>query len=151
MQPPVILILITTVVAGGLLPLQFALNGLLAKTAASTAVWAAFVSVTVSTLVLGVLSALLLERWPRPAEMIQIPYWLWIGGVFGAVFVGVSTFSIPRIGAAIFFAALLFGQMGASIVLDHYGLLGVPRDPMNGQKLLGILLIFAGFLTLQFD
>jgi bacterial/archaeal transporter family-2 protein len=34
---------------------------------------------------------------------------------------------VPRLGTATFVALLVAGQMLASLILDHYGLLGVPQ------------------------
>ena len=38
------------------------------------------------------------------------------------------------------------GQLTMSVVIDHYGLLGVDRDPISATKLVGVLLLAGGTL-----
>lgn len=57
---PVLIVL--SVVAGGLLPLQFTINALLVRAAGATAIWAALASVFVSTVALLILAAATLPR-----------------------------------------------------------------------------------------
>lgn len=145
---PLFLLLIT-VAAGGLLPLQFALNARLASKVDSSAIWAALISVSVSTIFLFALAVATLDRWPRLTDMRDTSVWLWMGGVSGALFVASSTFVLPRIGAGLFVGALLFGQIIVSTFMDHYGLLGVPTDPATLRKILGIALVFCGLVLVR--
>ena len=50
----------------------------------------------------------------------------------------------PRIGALWVLALSVAGQMLASIVVDHYGLLGFAQQPVTVTRLLGAALLFAG-------
>lgn len=142
-------LLLITVAAGGLLPLQFALNARLASKVESSAIWAALVSVSVSTIFLLALAFATLDRWPRLSDMRDTSLWLWTGGILGALFVATSTFVLPRIGAGLFVAAVLFGQIIVSTVMDHNGLLGVPTDPATLRKFLGIALVFCGLVLVR--
>lgn len=143
------LLIALSVFAGGLLPLQFAINAMLVKAASTTAIWAALVSVFVSTVTLAAVAAATLERWPAPQELTRIAPWLWAGGILGAGFVAISTFAIGRVGAAVFFAAVLFGQLAISVVLDHFGWLGLPVEPISLTRILGLVCLLAGLLLLR--
>lgn len=138
-----------TIAAGGLLPVQFALNAKLASKVGSTPVWAALVSVSVSTVFLACLAAATLDRWPRLPELRDTSLWLWTGGIYGALFVATSTFVLPKIGAGLFVAAVLLGQIIVSTLMDHNGLLGVPSDPITLQRILGIMLVFLGLVLVR--
>ncbi len=138
-----------TIAAGGLLPIQFALNAKLAGKVDSTAIWAALISVIVSTVFLLGLAALTLEKWPRLADLKEVPMICWTGGLLGALFVATSTFVVPKIGAGVFVAAVLFGQIIVSTAMDHNGWLGVPIDPITLQRVSGVVLIFAGLWLIR--
>jgi len=55
----------------------------------------------------------------------------------------------PRLGAATLVAAVVAGQMIASLLLDQYGLLGFPTHPMNGLRVLGAALVIVGVILVQ--
>jgi transporter family-2 protein len=57
--------------------------------------------------------------------------------------------AVPKIGTAASFAAVIFGQLIGTMVLDAFGLLGVPRLPLNPWRLVGAALLFAGVLLMQ--
>ena len=44
----------------------------------------------------------------------------------------------------------MFGQIAMSMLVDHFGVLGTEKEPINWQRLLGGVVIFTGvLLTLQ--
>lgn len=95
------------------------------------------------------LSAATLSKWPRLAELREVSPIFWIGGVLGALFVATSTFVVPKIGAGVFVAAVLFGQIIVSTAMDHNGWLGVPADPASLQRIVGIMLVFGGLILIR--
>ncbi len=149
MQASTATLIALTVIAGGMLPIQFAINARLATKLDSTAILAALISVIVSTIALLVVAFATLDKWPRWEQLKDAPSWMWIGGVLGAVFVASSTFVVPKIGASVFVAAVLFGQIVVSMLIDHNGYLGVPTDPVTLQRVLGLTLVFAGLLIIR--
>jgi transporter family-2 protein len=72
------------------------------------------------------------------------PWTLYLGGVFGFVIVASLTVVFPKIGAAYAIALMVGGQCLAALVVDHYGLIGMPREPMTLQRLIGAALVAAG-------
>ncbi|HXF42235.1 MAG TPA: DMT family transporter, partial [Pyrinomonadaceae bacterium] len=75
----------------------------------------------------------------------------WLGGLLGAFFVTATIFLIPRLGVALTFSLVVTGQMLITIIIDHYGFLGLEQKPINLQKALGIFLIIIGvFLVRRF-
>lgn len=81
---------------------------------------------------------------PEFARLSQGPWWMWIGGAFGAFFVTLSLILVPRMGATNYLAAMLAGQFVASAIIDHYGHMGLAIHEMTWGRAFGILLIFAG-------
>lgn len=141
------IVMLLVVLAGGATALQAPTNARLAGAVASP-VNAAFVSFLVGTAALGLL-ALMLQTRPDAADVKALPWWTWIGGLYGAVFVVCAAWSVPRLGVALTVILMVAGQILISVVLDHFGALGVPKQPLNLTRLLGVLLVFGGVLLVR--
>ena len=129
--------------AGALLPLQAAINARLARLVGSP-VWAAAVSGAVLTLVLVLLATAIARAGPRTEGWQETPWWAWTGGLCGAVVLSATTIVAPRLGTASMIALVMAGQVLCSIILDHYGLLGLPVLPVNSRRLTAATLLLAG-------
>ena len=77
------------------------------------------------------------------------PWWAWIGGLFGAVYVTLVLVAVPKIGTAAAVTAAIFGQLIGAMILDQFGWLGVPRIPLNPWRILGAVLVLAGVFLMQ--
>ena len=42
--------------------------------------------------------------------------------------------------------AVIIGQLTISVIIDYFGLVGLPKQPLNVQKMIGISVVLAGFL-----
>ena len=89
---------------------------------------------------------ILATRTPMPTrEMVgSAPAWVWFGGLMGALYVATVTVAGPRLGAVAILALSVTGQLVASVVVDHFGLLGFPQQPVALVKIIGVLLVCAG-------
>ena len=59
------------------------------------------------------------------------------------------TILAPRLGVALTFVLVVAGQMMVSLIVDHYGLLGLPVKHINWQRLVGVALLVAGVLLIR--
>ena len=134
--------LLLALVAGVLLAVQAPTNAILSK-ASGSPVMAAFISFLVGSLALGAVTLATSGKLFAPG-LRQVPWYAWIGGIYGAVFVAVAAFAAPRIGVGVLLTAAVAGQLVAAIVLDHYGLLGLARHPATLTRIAGVLLVFVG-------
>ena len=75
-----------------------------------------------------------------------VPWWAWGAGLGGAFFVAAQSMAVPRLGAALFTALAVTGQVAMALTLDHFGALGVPMHPAVPLRLLGAVLIIAGMV-----
>ena len=144
---PSLLTLLAVVLAGGATALQAPTNARLA-TAVGSPVNAAFVSFAVGTVALGLL-ALALQTRPDVAAAKALPWWTWVGGLYGCVFVVAAAWGVPKLGVALTITLMVAGQLLISLVLDHFGAMGVPRQPLNLGKLAGVALVIAGVLLVR--
>jgi bacterial/archaeal transporter family-2 protein len=134
--------------AGAILPVQFAVNSHL-RTFVGGPVAAAAVSFVVGTVALAVAALVVQRSLPEPGSAASAPWWAWIGGLLGAFFVLASIVLTPRLGAATTIGLILTGQVLASIVIDHFGLLRVPVHEASLPRLLGATLIVVGVIVVQ--
>lgn len=136
------------VVIGVLVAVQPAINARL-KNFAGDPAYAALISTLTSSTVL--LLYVLLLRHPRPslAKLSLGPWWIWTGGILGAIYVAVSLNLTQRLGTAVLLALVVVGQMVGALVVDHYGLFGVAERPVTLFRLAGVLLLIAGVALIR--
>lgn len=142
-------LILIAVLIGSLMPLQVVVNGELSRLTTNSYL-AAFVSFATGASALGII---LLFRGSPGAEFKKLfeasPH-LYLGGILGALFVLSSIYFVPRIGATMMFMAFITGQLLMSVILDHYGLFGLHKIPLNWTRSAGIILLFAGlFLVIR--
>ncbi|MFT6395602.1 MAG: transporter family-2 protein [Bradymonadia bacterium] len=140
-------LLLFAVFVGGLLPLQGGINASLGAALGhgTRAGMANFVVGLVVILgVIGVTGQLAVPNFAATKP------WMWLGGVIGATVVLTIIFLIPKLGAAQLFACIVFGQLISSLVVDHFGLLGVPQQSASVARLGAVALVLAGFALFQF-
>jgi transporter family-2 protein len=135
------------VIGGALLAIQAPTNALLGKASGSPIV-AAFISFLVGTIALGAAVAATSGRLFDPS-LKQVPWYAWVGGFYGAFFVAVAAFGAPRVGVGVLLTAAIAGQLAAALVLDHYGLLGLARHPVNLTRALGLVLVLVGAVLVR--
>lgn len=147
MNPSSLLPMLLVVLAGGATALQAPTNARLA-TAVASPVNAAFVSFAVGTIALAV-AALALQTRPDMAAVRALPWYAWIGGLYGAVFVVAAAWGVPRLGVALTITLMVAGQLLISLILDHFGALGVPQQPLSLGRVAGVGLVIAGVLLVR--
>lgn len=147
MNGSVLLPALLVLVAGVMIAVQAPTNAILAK-AGGSPVLAALISFVIGTLALF---AAWLASGNRPAAsaFAGLPWYAWIGGLYGAVFVGAAAYAAPRIGLASLVTIGISGQIAAALWLDHYGALGLPREPVNLGRIVGALLVIAGVVLVR--
>ena len=144
---PMMLSMIAVVIAGGATALQAPTNAKM-MTAVGSPVNAAFVSFAVGTAALGLL-AVILQAKPDMAAARNLPWYAWIGGLYGAVFVVAAAWGVPRLGVALTITLMVAGQLLISLFLDHFGAFGVPRSPINLGRLAGVALVIGGVVMVR--
>ena len=132
---------------GGFLALQAPTNAMLARGVGSP-VNAALVSFLVGSAGLAV-AAVLLQVRPDAGAVRALPWWAWLGGLYGAVLVAAMAFAAPKIGVAAALTLLVAGQFVMALALDHFGAMGLTTRPVNLAKVLGLALIAAGVLLVR--
>jgi transporter family-2 protein len=135
-------------VAGAMMPTQAAINNKLAGYVQSP-ISAAFVSFLIGTI--GLFVYMLVTGTPigNLTDVKYAPPIAWLGGLLGAFFVTCTVILAPRIGVAMTFSLIVAGQMLITLVLDHFGFLGLPVKEISVARVGGILLITAGVVIIR--
>ena len=135
-------------VAGFCLPTQAGINAQL-NLWSHSAILTATISFAVGTIGLAVYALILRPPWPAEASIARYPWWIWSGGLLGAFLVASTVVLAPRLGAASMIALIVAGQMLSSIALDHFGWIGYPVHPINGFRILGVVLLVGGVVLIR--
>lgn len=137
-----LLAVLATVLAGGLVGMQAPINSVLGKRIGTLA--AASVSFAVGLAALAALTVLIGGGFGRFGEIRGLPWYYLIGGLLGAVYVTCVLLSVRTIGAGGVAAATIVGQLTMSVLLDRFGLFGLPQRPLDITRLAGVALLVAG-------
>ena len=133
--------------AGAALPVQGAINAQL-RSDLDAPIAAGAVSFVVAAAGMGALLAA--TRAPRPQlePLRRLPWWGWLGGLVGATYVTSVFLLIPEIGTAPTIALTVAGQQVASVFVDRYSLLRLPRRPVPPARLAAVAALLAGVLLI---
>ncbi len=110
---------------------------------------AALANMTIGAIAVATLCLVLRVPLPITGAAALAPWWAWLGGIIGATFVFTSLFVAPKLGAAAYVSISVAGTMLASLVIDHYGLIGFKSAAITPARALGAVLVIGGMLMLQ--
>ena len=147
MNPALLLPILLVLFAGGMVALQAPTNVMLAR-AGGSPVLAALISFAVGT---AALLAVWLASGNRPgaAPFAALPWYAWLGGTYGAIYVTVAAFAAPRLGLASLITIGIAGQILMALWLDHIGALGLAREPVSLARVGGAVLVVAGVVLVR--
>lgn len=139
-------------IAGAVLPVQGAVNGLLRAD-----IGAPFAVGVVSFVVAAVAMLIVVAAMRLTAGRIggvgtgfaAMPWWGWLGALCGATYVTTVFTAIPVIGASATVGLTVLGQQAVSLLADQYGLLRLPLRTISAIRLAGVALLMAGVLAIR--
>jgi bacterial/archaeal transporter family-2 protein len=140
--------LLLAVAAGSLVPIQAGINASL-RTSLEHPLLAAITNFLVGLTLLVTFAAAARVPLPSAAQISQAPWWCWIGGSMGAALVLSGVLLSHRLGAAVFIACIILGQLSASVLLDHFGLVGFPQHSLTLPRVAGLFLLAAGVYVIR--
>lgn len=110
--------------------------------AATVSFGVGFAALLVASLILGQGAAL--------ARAAAQPPILLVGGLLGAVTVWAMLWSVPTVGLLTALAALLLGQLCATLILDHIGAFALPVQHITPTRILAVILVIAGMILSRY-
>lgn len=136
------------VLVGALIPLQTAVNTRLS-------VWlgavlpASLVSFLIGTAALALSVLATGTPLPLAATATTQPWWIWIGGVCGLIFLTMNIVLMPRIGATATVILPLVGQVIGGVAIDLTGGFDTAVLPLTLVRALGAALVVAGAVAVN--
>ena len=127
------------VLGGALVSLSRQINGRLALS--TSALHSSFWNHIVGLVFITVIGLAVGGLWT--GDPWAAPWWAWLGGPVGFVFIAASSWAITRIGAAMTALLIIAGQMISGVLLDLA--LGTAGNPV--ARILGVALILAGMIV----
>jgi transporter family-2 protein len=85
---------------------------------------------------------------PRAAQWTAVPWWGWLGGALGALYILCMVLTAQKVGSGVFIGITVTATIIASLVMDHYGLLGFRQHTASPARILGGALMIAGMLLI---
>jgi transporter family-2 protein len=142
------LYLLVGVFAGAGIAAQAVINARL-RLILGAPLWAAATQFIVGLTLLLVVALATRQPAPATAGLARAPWWIWLGGIFGATFIVVSIVLTPRLGTALMLASVIVGQLAAALLIDHFGLFGASVIRMSPMRVLGAALLVLGVVLLR--
>jgi transporter family-2 protein len=94
-----------------------------------------------TALVMAVVSG---QKPPAGGALAQVPWWGFIGGIFGAVYILSMLLMADKLGAAVFMGVTVTAAAITSLLMDHFGLLGFQVHEAGLGRIAGGILMVAG-------
>lgn len=135
--------------AGVTLAIQGAINGQLGIQLNSP-IQASLISCAEGACILFVV--VLIQRTLKNVTLLtkdKTPWYIYIGGILGALYVLVNALLVPTIGAGNVVVLTLLGQMIVSLFLEHFGILGAYVQRISNIKIIGVLLMIIGIYVIK--
>ncbi len=112
---------------------------------------AAAINFLVGFSILTLLLGLGLFKFPGWERFAHVPWWAFSGGLLGAMFVSLSTLTVPKLGLTTTTLTVVFSQMVMSLVVDQWGWFGVPPHALNASRVFAIGLLIVAIALTQLD
>jgi len=133
---------------GVVLTVQLGANAAAGRSLAGRAELAAFLNFATGIVALTAFLLLARIEWPTRQALAGMPWWAWCGGLLGVFYVVTATLVGPRLGAAVFLALVVLGQLVSSVLVDHYGWLGFAPHPISFSRIAGACLLLVGVVLI---
>jgi transporter family-2 protein len=141
-------LLFVCILAGGLLPLQAAMNAAIGAQT-SGALFATASNFVSGLVVLAVMLIALRVPWPTGAQFAAVPWWAWPSGLCGIAVVMSTLLAAPKLGASVTFAAVIAGQVGVALLCDTFGWLNYQQQDLSMGRILGAAMLVAGVILMR--
>ncbi|MCD7811295.1 MAG: DMT family transporter [Ruminococcus sp.] len=133
------------VAAGMVTAAQLAFNGKLGKVVGSpikASVISYIVGIIFLTLICIVVKIRSKNTDKKSSE--KYPWWIWTGGILGGIYILANLSLAGSIGVGTTVIVLLTGSTIGGLLVDHFGLLGSERKPVNLKKIIGVMVMIIG-------
>lgn len=130
---------------GALIAIMVSFNGILSST------FGAYASLVIIHLIgLVAMIIILIYKKKKIQFNTTVPWYLYTAGIITVLTIMFNNLSYPVLGVSLPLALGLLGQTITSIIIDHYGFLGMKKIKFNPKKIIGLLIIVCGVCIMTF-
>lgn len=131
-------------------PMQTAVNGALSAETGSF-IYSAMISFSAGTAALLIISLIVSRKISIKFKMglSKIKLWHFLGGPLGAVYVACNILLMPELGTTLTMMAAITGQILMGLLIDQFGMFGLPRQSIDSRRIVAVVIIFSGIILLQ--
>jgi len=104
--------------------------------------------VAVLLLALAIYTIVTKTPMPKGQQWSAVPWWGWIGGTLGAIYVLAMVLTAEKVGSGMFVGLSVTASILASLAIDHFGLLGFHRHAAGPGRIIGGGLMVAGMILI---
>jgi transporter family-2 protein len=127
-------------IAGLLIAVQGAINGRVSMISGQP-LSAAFLNFLFGFIVLGTTLGISIGFMGKGLSGVMVaPWWAYLGGIIGIVFISIAAWSVPIIGVLMFALLSISGQLVGSMALDFFA--PTPGSEITSSLIIGVLLAF---------
>lgn len=106
---------------------------------------------TAISIFIAFLTILAMVAFTGPGEISRrtlssVPWWVYLAGTAGAIFVGAGVVIAPVTGTLVFFACIIAGQLIGSALADQFGAFGLETRTISAWRVAGIAMVLVGAL-----
>ena len=136
-------------IAGLLIAVQGAINGRVSMVSGQP-LSAAFLNFLFGSIVLGITLGISIGFMGKGLSGVFVaPWWAYLGGLIGIVFISIAAWSVPIIGVLMFALLSISGQLVGSMALDFFA--PTPGSEVTSSLVMGVLLAFVAVGVTAFN
>lgn len=130
------------IIAGIVVTFQGPINGGLAKT--TSVDFATLLSFLLGTILMGIIYFAKGTEIPSINSLKSIPWYYYLGGITGLIYVMLVIISIQPLGAATTTTLLILAQVLTALFIDRLGLFGLEVKLIDINKIIGTFFMLGG-------
>ncbi|UQS84750.1 DMT family transporter [Apilactobacillus apisilvae] len=138
------------IIAGMFQASQAPINGHLGVVLHSS-IHASFISFLIGVIILIIIAGITGKGYPGITKGFGKgnPWWIWLGGALGTIYVLTNAALSPVIGAGTTVVLTLLGNLVGSVQVDKFGLLGSPKKAVGIRQYTGLVIMIIGVAVIK--
>ena len=90
------------------------------------------------------MALLLMRGGEQIRDWRKLSWYMYGAGLFGVLLYLTLARTIPRLGSAAAIVLIIVGQLGVGVLIDHFGLFGLPVRHLDGSRVAALMLLITG-------
>ncbi|ASV68175.1 DMT family transporter [Cytobacillus kochii] len=136
---------ILAVLAGTALSFESAIYGQLGE--AIGKLETSFYNFFMGTLIMGILW--LFFGKGKLSYTMEAPKWSLSGGILGVIYLTAIVISVPFVGVGITMVTVIIGQLIMSMIIEHFGWLGIKQTKINKEKVFAVISMIIALILIN--